>query len=588
MTASAQASGAPSELASADGSGTAEVVIPSEYPPPVDSAREFVAEPTDPEEERIEVGVAIVGGGPAGLACANRLLQLLAEDEELAERLGEVPVAVLEKGKACGAHNLSGAVMRPSAMAELFAGLEPSDWPNYGEVTDEAVYLMVSDKRSVRIPTPPNFRNHGNYVISVAELSRWLADRAEEAGAYILTETAAEKLLVDDGTRSWACARATRAAAARARSSRTSSPGPTWWPRRPSWPRARGATSPERPSAASTWAQTTPRCGPSASRRSGRCPTPLTKVVHTMGWPLRAQARYHEFGGSWIYPMGEDKVSIGFVAGLDCTDATISVHDVLQLFKTHPRVRAILEGGKRISWGAKAIPEGGYWAMPTLHAPGMVICGDSGGMVNVPELKGVHYAMHSGILAAARDLRGAQGRLDRPGLLRQRRARLGHRRRPLPHAQHEASPSRGAFSSAGRLANAMLASGGRFPGGHWRTSPDAEQPVFDGGRSDTYAKPDGKLHLRQALLGLHQRQRDARRRPQPHQGAKARGPRTLAQTWAWMCPAAVYEIPEDAPEKGPVDVIVNYTNCVQCGAITAKGGRLTPPEGGDGPLYRNT
>src|SRR3954454_10079014 len=175
------------------------LVVPSQYPPPVNPVEEFVGPPTDPEDERIEVGVAIVGGGPAGLACANRLLQLLADDEALSERLGEVPVAVVEKGKVCGAHNLSGAIMRPAVMRELFPDVDPSEWPTYGEVPGEAVYLMLSGRQSVRLPTPPPFKNHGNYVVSVSELSRWLADRAEQAGAYILTETSAAKLLVEDG-----------------------------------------------------------------------------------------------------------------------------------------------------------------------------------------------------------------------------------------------------------------------------------------------------------------------------------------------------------------------------------------------------
>src|SRR5438034_383253 len=126
---------------------------------------------------------------------------------------------------------------------------------------------------------------------------------------------------------------------------------------------------------------------------------PLDRIIHTLGWPLRYRAKYHEFGGSWIYPMGEDKVSLGFVVGLDYTDATLSVHDVLQQFKQSRLVRKILEGGKRVTWGAKAIPEGGYWAMPKLTAPGLVLAGDGGGMVNVPKLKGIHYAIQAGMLA---------------------------------------------------------------------------------------------------------------------------------------------------------------------------------------------
>src|SRR5919204_987395 len=172
-------------------------VAPGLSPPPFDTA-EAIGPPTDSPEDRIEVGVAIVGGGPAGLACAIKVMQLLEHEPELAERLGEVPVAVIEKGKVTGAHLVSGANLRPSAMRELFPDLDPKDWPVYQQVTKEGVYFLTKRRAFPLKPMPPNFRNHGNYVTSVSKLSRFLAEKAEEAGVYILSETAATKLLVED------------------------------------------------------------------------------------------------------------------------------------------------------------------------------------------------------------------------------------------------------------------------------------------------------------------------------------------------------------------------------------------------------
>src|SRR5918992_3764686 len=173
---------------------------PIEFPPPVDSAKEFVGPPVDAEDERIEVGVAIVGGGPAGLACAIRLTQLLAEDEAVMESLGEGPVALVEKGKNPGSHLLSGAMMNPSAMRRLFPDLDESKWPTYGTPDKDSVYLLPNGKRAVPLhPIPPPFKNHGNHVTSVAQLGRWLSQQAEEAGVYILGETTGHRLLVDDG-----------------------------------------------------------------------------------------------------------------------------------------------------------------------------------------------------------------------------------------------------------------------------------------------------------------------------------------------------------------------------------------------------
>src|ERR687898_2421435 len=144
-------------------------VAPEEFPPPVNPAEEFIGAPTDPEEERIEVGIAIVGGGPAGLACAVKAGQLLEDEPELAEKLGEVPIAVIEKGKTPGAHLLSGANLRPSAMRELFPDLDPSEWPVYQEVTKDAVSLLTKGAALPLKPMPPPFRNHGNYVTSISK-----------------------------------------------------------------------------------------------------------------------------------------------------------------------------------------------------------------------------------------------------------------------------------------------------------------------------------------------------------------------------------------------------------------------------------
>src|SRR4030088_2704164 len=175
---------------------------PIEYPPPVKSPDEFIKRQLDSEDERIEVGVVIVGGGTAGLACANRLLQLLAEDEAMLERLGEGPGAGVEKAKTCGGHNLSGAVMRPGPLQELFPDMRREQWREegfgFGEVKKEAIYLLPNGKTKIRIPPPPPQKNHGNEVVSVAALCRYMQRVAEDAGAYVLTETSASQLIVED------------------------------------------------------------------------------------------------------------------------------------------------------------------------------------------------------------------------------------------------------------------------------------------------------------------------------------------------------------------------------------------------------
>jgi electron-transferring-flavoprotein dehydrogenase len=561
---------------------------PSQFPPPLDSAAEFVGPPTDAEDERIEVGVAIVGGGQAGMACAIRLLQLLEDDPELMEKLGEVPVAVIEKGRVAGAHQLSGGVMNPVAIRQLLP--EDDSWPHWGQVKRETVYMLPGKRRAIPLkPTPPPFRNHGNYVVSVAELNRWLADKAEEAGAYILTETAATKLLVE-GDRVVGVRTGDKGRDKDGGEKGNFEPGSDVVARATvlaegCWGHLTGAAI-----KALDLAPSDPQVWALGVKEVWEVEQPFEKIVHTLGWPLRYGAKWKEFGGSFVYGMNREgeapKVTVGFVTGLDYTDARFSVHDVLQEFKLHPLVRRILEGGKRVAWGAKAIPEGGYWAMPKLHAPGMVIAGDAGGMVNVPTLKGIHYAIDSGRMAAEtiyRELKaGSSDFATYETAVMQ--SQIG---KDLYRSRNMKQPFGKGFFLGGAITNAMVVTKGRFPGGHWATHRDAEAPLTLTDRNKTYPKPDGRYTF-DKLSGVFLTGNATRDDAPSHIRISKRVPREVAEGWAWMCPAGVYEVPDDAPEEGFVDLIVNPSNCVQCGAITAKGGRLTPPEGGDGPTYQIT
>ena len=570
-------------------------IVPSDYPPAVDSRAEFIRRELDGEEDRIDVGVAIVGGATAGLACANRLLALLAEDPQTAERLGEVPVAVIEKAKACGGHSLSGAVMRPAPLLELFPELSREQWRAegfaFGAVTKEAVYLLPNRRTKVRIPTPPPFRNHGAEVISVAALARFQQRRAEEAGAYVLTETAASELIVCDG-RVLGVRSGDKGRGRDGEQLRTFAPGTDVRAQATvlaegSWGHLTGAAIREFDLAGDR----EPQVWELGVKEVWKVARPLDRVIHTIGpWPLSLRARYGQIGGSWIYPMrdertGEDLVSIGFVLDLDYADATTSAHDLLQLFKQHPLVTKILDGGERVGWGAKTLPGGGWFSMPRLSMPGAVIVGDAGGMVDTVALKGVHHAINSGRLAAeaihAALARGSDDFESYEQALEQSPSG-----RELYRVRNARQPFQKGFIAGAPLVNLAIATAGRLPAGrlHWQRNDD--RAMFVGSTARRYPKPDGRYTF-DKLSSVYISGNATRDDAPNHIRVRERVPRELAETWRSMCPAGVYEIPPDAPEHGDVNVIVNYTNCVQCGAITAKGGRLTTAEGGDGPLYQN-
>ncbi len=558
----------------------------SDYPPPW-SPEEAIVGPTDPADERIEVGLLIVGAGPAGLACAIRFGQLLEESPETAERLGEVPVAILEKGKQAGSHLLSGAVVNPIALRRLFRDrIKVSEMPTFGEVTHEAVYFLTRSN-ALRIPTPPTMRNERNVVVSLSQLGRWLAEQAEELGAMTLPETAAQQLLVSDG----------RVLGVRTGDKGLGRDGEHLGNFEPGSDIAAKVTVLAEGTQGHLTGAALARFGLQSDmpqtwalgvKEVWKVAKPLEHVIHTMGWPLRGGRKFREFGGSFVYPMGEEMVSLGMVVGLDYRDAELSPHDLLQELKTHPKIRGILAGGERLEWGAKTIPEGGFVAVPKrLHAPGLLLAGDGVGLVNVPALKGVHYAIESGRLAAEAAFRALQrGQTPwSPGALDSydESLRESFVWTDLKRVRNMRQAFGRGFWLGGALASAATATRGAFPPGYARTERDAEQPLLRTDRAKTYPAPDGVLTFDKlsSVFASGNRTRD----DQPsHIRIEERVPLEVAQMWVRMCPAQVYEVGAENGD-GTVSVQVTPSNCVQCGAITAKGGRLTPPEGGSGPEY---
>jgi electron-transferring-flavoprotein dehydrogenase len=561
--------------------------VPAHYQPET-APEAFLAEPAAPADERIDVGVLFVGAGPAGLAGAVRLAQLLETAPDVKARLGDVPIAVVEKGKYPGAHLVSGAVLNPMALRRLLPGVPESEWPVRGPVRGEAVYFLT-ESRAIRVPTPPTMRNHGYLTASLSELGRWLGERAEALGVMLLNETTAATLLLREGA---------------VHGVRTGDKGLD----------RDGAPLPNHEPGAEIHAQATvlsegvighltqalvrrlglegpnPQSYALGVKEVWEVPRPLDRVIHTLGWPLRAGRRWREFGGTFAYPMGPSQVSLGLVVGLDYADASLSPHDLLQAFKLHPLIRTILDGGTRHErgWGAKSIPEGGWYALPRrLAVPGALLTGDAAGLVNVPALKGIHYAMWSGMLAAETIFAALQaGReLRAPGALdgydaAVRDGFIGAELRAVRNMRQ--AMSRGLLPGA-VLAGLMTVSGGRLPGGRFGAEPDAAHPVVPGARR--YPKPDGRTTFDKlaSVYASGNRTRDT----QPnHIRIRTGVPETVGDAWIAMCPAAVYEWTED--DTGAKLLRVNPPNCVQCGAITAKGGRFTPPEGGSGPEYTVT
>lgn len=546
-------------------------IHPIRHQPSLPLDRVILRDPPSPEA--IEMDVLIVGAGPAGLSCAIELARLVKRDQEVGGGIPDVNIAVLEKAGSLGEHSLSGAVVNPRAFRELFPELKPEDLPFRQPVNAEAVYLLT-ERRAQRIPTPPTMHNRGYYTASLCEIVRWLGERAEEHGINLFAGFPVDGLLVEGNA---------------VRGVRTSPAGldregrPTG-----SYTEPTDLTAPITVVAEGTrgllsqayweWQRigsSNPQLYALGVKEVWHTSRPLDRVIHTLGWPLPTDA----FGGSFMYPLGPEQVAIGLVVGLDYHDAALDVHELLQRMKLHPLFRRQLEGGQLLEWGAKTIPEGGYYSLPERrYGDGILLTGDAVGFVDVPSLKGIHYAMQSGIFAARAAFAALKAGDNSAGALApyDRMVNDSCIAQDLYRTRNMRLAFKHGFFAGGARAGLMTLTGGRFPGGKIDMPADAEVP-----RTVTSARQpvaDNRLTFSKADAVF--KSGNATRDSIPSHlvvGRDITG--EVADFYSHMCPAGVYERIGD-------ELRVNAANCVDCKATDVLGPRWTPREGGSGPKYR--
>ena len=539
--------------------------VPADYQPRLPLDQLIIEAGSDGAGDTMELDVVIVGAGPAGLSCAIELAKLAKADGS------ELNIGVLEKAEALGEHSLSGAVINPRAFRELFPDLQDGDFPFRGPVRKEAVYLLTRSGK-LRLPTPPTMHNRDYYIASLCEVVRWLGAKAEELGVNIFTGFPAAQLLV----RGQAVAGVRTAAAGLDRDGKptanTSAPNDLT-------ARVTALAGGTRGLLAQAWCewQHVPSQNPQifalGVKELWETRQPLDRVIHTLGWPLPTDA----FGGSFVYPLEPNLVALGLVVGLDSRDANLDVHLLLQRFKQHRLLESLLAGGEMVEWGAKTIPEGGYFALPERRAgDGVVILGDAAGFVDVPSLKGIHYAMQSGMYAARAILKNLK--TGAPLNEYDRLVDASYIARDLYRTRNMRLAFRDGFYLGGFQAALMTLTGGRFPGGRYRMHADAEVPRTPRSRSGS-DEPVGISKV-DAVFKSGNSTRDT---IPSHLIANGAVPPEVARFYAHMCPAGVYEATDTGTGGG---LRINASNCVDCKATDVLGPRWTPREGGSGPKYK--
>jgi len=560
------------------------------------------------EREQLDFDVQFVGAGPAGLAGAIRLAQLVQRHDENVGRgvpgdpIGEVTIAVLEKSATVGAHGISGAVMDPRGIRELFPDWRERGCPVAADVADDEVYVF-GEHGQFRLPyVPPMLENHGNVVVSLGELVAWMAAQAEALGVLVATEMPAAKALVENG-------RVTGVQVGDKGIAKNGQPKPNYQPGAICHAKATVLCEGPRGTLAK---QLDPVLGLSVDRNPQVYATGVKelwevpagraqkgRVIHTMGWPLREDT----FGGGFIYGLDDSHWYVGFVTGLDAHDPTSDPHANLQRMKTHPFVRGLLDGGKPVAYGAKAIPEGGYWAMPRLSADGLLVCGDTAGFLNGARLKGIHLAIQSGILAAetlfecllAKDfskqrLAGYDRRFEASAAGAEMRG-VRNFHQGFEHGLYAGMLNTGVAMVTGGRDWLLRDRVPNRPGHEQMRQLRDEHPngkpaplKYDGTLtfdkladvylSGTYHDEDQPVHLVvQDTSVCATRCRTEYGNPCQH-----------------FCPAAVYEMVPDDAQPGALKLHINASNCVHCKTCDIADPyqiiTWVTPEGGGGPDYK--
>ncbi len=535
------------------------------------------------EREAMEFDVVVVGAGPAGLSAAIRLKQLAPD----------AGVCVVEKGGEVGAHILSGAVIEPRALNELIP-----DWQERGApLTTPAKhdrFLFLTKRRAYKLPTPPQMHNEGNYIVSLGDVCRWLASQAEELGVEIYPGFAAAGLLIEDG-------RVAGVATGDMGVEKSGEHGPNYQPgmelRAPYTLFAegcRGNLSKQLMGRFNLRKDAQPQTYALGVKELWEVPANVHRpglIEHTIGWPLDPRT----YGGSWLYHWGDNLVSYGFVVGLDYSNPWLSPFEEMQRLKTHPSIRKHFHGGRRISYGARALSEGGYQSIPKLTFPGGAIIGDAAGFLNVPKINGTHAAMKSGMLAAEAVAEAlADGRPAEPAAFETR-----FRQSWLSDELRQVRNVRPAFAKYG-LYGGLAYSGldtyvlkGKAPWTFRHKHADNETlaPAADAPKIE-YPKPDGQLtfdRLSSVFISntnhaedqpVHLRLRD------PGKWEPVNWER-YASPESRYCPAGVYEAV--GVETGEPRLQINAQNCVHCKTCDIKDPTQNidwvTPEGGGGPNY---